>query len=83
MFLPMAERIGRAWSNTLTGPPTMNVRVPAVAPPVPPETGASSIELPWARASLETSRALSGSMVELSINSTPGPMLANRPSLAQ
>ncbi|MCY1451951.1 hypothetical protein D9M71_688430 [compost metagenome] len=81
MFLPMAERIGRAWSNTLSGPPTIKVRVPAAAPPVPPDTGASSIGLPWARAYLATSRVLSGSMVELSISNTPGPILASRPSL--
>ena len=80
-FLPMAERIGRAWSNTLTEPPTMKVRVPAAAPPVPPETGASSMGLPWAMARVATSRALSGSMVELSISNTPWPTWASRPSL--
>ena len=39
---------------------------------VPPETGASTMLLPCARASIATSREVCGSMVEESISSTPG-----------
>ncbi|MCY1549486.1 hypothetical protein D9M68_856540 [compost metagenome] len=72
MFLPMAARIGWARSKSASEPPTIKVRVPAAAPPVPPETGASSMGLPCSAAALATSRALSGSMVEQSISRTPG-----------
>ncbi|MNP23380.1 hypothetical protein D3C76_1160870 [compost metagenome] len=80
MFLPIAARTGWARSKSACSPPTMKVRVPAAAPAVPPETGASSIGLPWARVAAATSRALCGSMVEESISSTPGCTLASRPS---
>ncbi|MOA32170.1 hypothetical protein D3C78_1533680 [compost metagenome] len=80
MFLPMAARIGWARSKSATSPPTMKVSVPAAAPPVPPETGASSMGLPCWRAAEATSRALSGSMVEESIRVTPGRTWASRPS---
>ncbi|MNT49578.1 hypothetical protein D3C72_1864410 [compost metagenome] len=80
MLRPMPLSTGWARSKSAASPPTMKVRVPAAAPPVPPETGASSIGLPCSRAAAATSRALWGSMVELSISSTPGDRLASRPS---
>ena len=40
---PIARRIGSARAKASASPPTMNVKVPASAPIVPPETGASSI----------------------------------------
>jgi hypothetical protein len=49
----------------------MKVSVPALAPPTPPETGASIIDRPRAAASLATARAVSTSMVEESISSAP------------
>jgi hypothetical protein len=49
----------------------MNVSVAAVAPPTPPETGASSISKPFFSASAATARAVSTSMVEQSISSVP------------
>ena len=49
----------------------MKVSVPAVAPPTPPETGASTISSPALAASSPTWRALSTSMVEQSISSVP------------
>jgi hypothetical protein len=41
MVLPNNSRTGRAASNALSGPPTMMVRVPDLAPISAPETGAS------------------------------------------
>ncbi len=81
MFLPMALRIGCTKSNSAWLPPTIKVRVPAAAPVVPPETGASIIEWPAACAALATSRALWGSMVEQSIRCVALASWANSPSL--
>ena len=49
----------------------MKVSVPAVAPPTPPETGASSVSMPAAAPASCALRALSTSMVELSMISAP------------
>ena len=49
----------------------MKVSVPAVAPPTPPDTGASSISRPLFSAAAATARAVSTSMVEQSISSVP------------
>src|SRR5258705_6771187 len=38
---PIASSAGFASAKSLAAPPTMIARVPAVAPPTPPETGAS------------------------------------------
>ena len=57
----------------------MKVSVPAVAPPTPPDTGASSIISPLASAALATSRAVATSMVEQSISSVPGLALSTMP----
>ena len=54
-----------------TLPPTMKVSVAAVAPPTPPDTGASSIMRPFFSAAPATARAVSTSMVEQSISSVP------------
>ena len=50
----------------------MKVRVPAAAPAVPPETGASRGRRPAAAASAAMARALSTSTVEQSRKSVPG-----------
>ena len=57
----------------------MKVSVPAAAPPVPPDTGASSDIIPAAAAAVCACRALSTSMVEQSMNSVPGGAAASRP----
>ena len=49
----------------------MKVRVPAVAPPTPPETGASRVSMPAAAPASWARLALSTSMVEQSIASAP------------
>ena len=71
MFLPIFSRIGLASPKLASPPPTMKVSVPAVAPPTPPDTGASTISRPALAASAATWRALSTSMVEQSISSAP------------
>ncbi|MNC55709.1 hypothetical protein D3C75_1052550 [compost metagenome] len=80
MFLPIAARIGQVRSKSALEPPTIKVKVPALAPPVPPETGASTIGLPFSNACLATSRAVRGSIVEQSIKKTPGRTCAKMPS---
>ena len=49
----------------------MKVSVPAVAPPTPPETGASSVSAPAAAPASCAFFALSTSMVEQSMTSAP------------
>ena len=58
----------------------MKVSVPACAPPVPPDTGASSIARPFFSAAAATARALSTSMVEESISSVLLPAADSTPS---
>src|SRR3990167_7031275 len=57
----------------------MKVRVPAAAPAVPPETGASSSSMAWSAAALCTLRADSGAMVEHSRTRVPGSSRLSRP----
>jgi hypothetical protein len=71
MFLPMWARIGPIRSNNASAAPTMKVKLPLSAPPVPPETGASAIGLPRLAAAAATSRAVCGSMVLESMSGTP------------
>ena len=79
MFLPMASSTGLALSKPASGPPTINVRVPALAPPTPPETGASSQVMPRSAAAAATARASSGEMVEASITSGLPSTASSRP----
>ncbi len=46
--LPIVCKIGSARVKASEVPPTMNVNVPATAPPTPPETGASSVKIIFA-----------------------------------
>ena len=69
---PMACRSGCARANASSDPPTMKVSVPAAAPPVPPETGASMQGIPPASARACASLADPTSIVEQSISSVPG-----------
>ena len=71
IFLPMASRIGFADAKALASPPAMKVSVAPLAPPVPPETGASTDGRPCAAARPCALRALSTSMVEQSIINAP------------
>jgi len=71
MFLPIFCSTGFALSNAATDPPTMNVSVPASAPPTPPDTGASTVSRPASLACLARVRDTVGSMVEQSISSEP------------
>ena len=67
MRLPIASRIGFALSNASGEPPHIKVSVPAVAPPTPPDTGASSVSAPASAPASWARLALSTSMVEQSI----------------
>ncbi|CAM5204780.1 hypothetical protein CDEN61S_02802 [Castellaniella denitrificans] len=58
----------------------MKVSVPATAPPVPPDTGASIMRMPRCAAAAETLRADSGAMVLHSSTSVPRVMAVSRPS---
>jgi hypothetical protein len=69
--LPIRLRIGSARANASAEPPAMKVSVAALAPLTPPETGASSESWPRSPASAWALRALSTSMVELSMTSAP------------
>ncbi len=69
--LPMRSRIGLPCAKACSEPPTMKVSVAALAPPTPPDTGASSVATPRAAASACALRALATSMVEQSMNSVP------------
>jgi hypothetical protein len=63
--------MGRARSTAASAPPTMNASVPAVAPLIPPDTGASICSKPAAVASALIWRASSTEMVDVSTNSAP------------
>src|SRR6266850_3813189 len=80
MFLPMWARIGRMRSNNESSAPTMKVKLPLSAPPVPPDTGASAIGLPRSAVAAATSRAVCGSMVLESMSGRPPDTPASTPS---
>src|SRR4051794_7364532 len=71
IFLPIFSRIGFAAANDLSSPPHMKVKVAPLAPPVPPDTGASTEPTPCFAASAWACLALSTSMVEQSMISAP------------
>ncbi len=70
-FRAMGASVSRTASKSSAAQPTMKARVPASAPTVPPETGASAMRKPAAAASAATARADSTSMVEQSIRRAP------------
>ncbi|OIQ69670.1 hypothetical protein GALL_487280 [mine drainage metagenome] len=70
-FCPITSNRGATVAKASSEPPTMKVSVPAVAPPVPPETGASSAPRPAACARSATARAESTSTVEQSHSTAP------------
>ena len=65
-FWPMISNKEETAANPASDPPAMNVSVPPDAPPMPPETGASTANSPASPASCATARALSTSTVEQS-----------------
>ena len=65
---PIMSNNGAARVNAAPLPPAIKVSVPAVAPPIPPETGASTANNAAAVASIATLRAVSTSTVEQSTN---------------
>src|SRR5215472_46574 len=71
IFLPIFSSTGFAAANAFSSPPHMKVSVAPLAPPVPPETGASTEATPCFTASACASLALSTSMVEQSMISVP------------
>ena len=60
----------------------MKVSVPADAPAVPPDTGASIIDSPRACAAAATLRALAGAMVLQSMTRVPAGSVASSPGFA-
>src|ERR1700749_85668 len=71
IFLPIFSSTGLAAANALSSPPHMKVSVAPLAPPVPPETGASTEATPYLAASACACLELSTSMVEQSIIRLP------------
>ncbi len=63
MLAPIFSSRGRARSSSAASPPTMKVSVPAMAPPVPPDTGASMNCTPCASAASATLCEVAAAMV--------------------
>ena len=80
MLRPICASTGCRVANNSGLAPTMKVSVPAWAPPVPPDTGASATATPCLAAAAATSRMVCGSMVLQSTAGTPLPMPASTPS---
>ncbi len=78
--LPIAWNTGSARSNGAASPPTMIVRVPAMAPASPPETGASSQEAPSDAARSASLRVTAGEIVDMSATISPGRAPLSTPS---
>src|SRR6516162_4567880 len=71
IFLPILSSTGLAAAKDFASPPHMKVSVAPLAPPVPPDTGASTEPTPCFAASACACFALSTSMVEQSIIIAP------------
>src|SRR6202049_560982 len=71
IFLPIFSSTGCAAAKALASPPAINVSVAPLAPPVPPDTGASTEAMPCLAASAWACTELSTSMVEQSMISDP------------
>ncbi|MNF95724.1 hypothetical protein D3C84_784910 [compost metagenome] len=70
---PRWARIGRTRSTSSSWPPAMIARVPASAPGVPPDTGASIQRMPVRdSSSAAISRVAAGSRLEKSTSNWPG-----------
>src|SRR6476469_7230237 len=77
IFLPIFSSTGFADAKALSSPPHMKVSVAPLAPPVPPETGASTEARPCFAAIACACLALSTSMVEQSIINVPFAIAGN------
>ena len=82
MLAPIFSSTGRARSRSASAPPTMKVSVPAMAPPVPPDTGASITATPRFAPASATLREVAAAMVLLSITSVPARDLLQQARLA-
>src|SRR6516165_1718943 len=71
ILLPICFRMLSPRSNASLLPPTIKVSVPPLAPPTPPETGASRDRAPYSPAISCARRALPTSIVDESITSAP------------
>jgi hypothetical protein len=71
MLLPMALNTGMAFWTSIASPPTMMLRVPFWAPSEPPETGASSMGMPFLPSSAAIRRVADGLMVDMSTTIAP------------
>src|SRR5579875_3652521 len=80
MFLAIAARTGRTRSSVARSPPIIIVSVPASAPIVPPERGASIISAPCAAASAMCSCEAAGSIVDVSTIAFPRTAAVRTPS---
>ena len=67
----MAPSRGRARSTAAAAPPIMKLKLPAAAPSLPPETGASTNSCPAEVTRSASCRAVSTSIVEQSMNRHP------------
>ena len=76
----MGCTISSARRACCSSPPIMNVRVPAAAPLIPPDTGASTNAKPASAAARCSSSAVATSMVELSTRSASFGARASTPS---
>ena len=70
-FCPMMSKRGLAVAKACVDPPAIKVSVPPDAPPIPPDTGASTAIMPASSAACAVFFALSTSTVEQSMNSVP------------
>ena len=81
MTLPaIGSTISAARATSSGAPPSMKVSVPASAPAVPPEIGASTKVSPRASASLWHQREVSTSTVEVSMSTVDASACAKIPS---
>ena len=83
MLAPIAASAGRASSRSPASPPTMIANVPAVAPPTPPETGASRNRRPRSLSRAATRCEVPGSIVDMSTQSRPAGGAFDDPAVAE
>ena len=80
MFLPMFWNSGRARAKAWASPPTMMLRVAALAPTSPPDTGASRYCAPFSLILAANALVAVGEIELMSMTILPGPTPAAIPS---
>lgn len=80
IVFPISSKSGWTRANVSASPPAMMERRASRAPMSPPETGASRVATPWARAAASISRASAGSLVDMSTRTVPRAAPASTPS---